>query len=278
MKRYAVIGHPIGHTMSPFIHKKLFEISGIYADYGVYDIAPEKLERQFLDELKNLNGFNVTIPFKQQIIPLLTKIDSRAQLYGSVNTVHNTHSGSKGFTTDPDGFTMALEAEQIPRGGRAVVLGCGGVARTMAYELIAGGASLEFAVRKEDRELCKQLVEEIRGKRPQAKVDFCPIEAVGGDIDLLVNATPVGMSPNINACPVSDKVISRSAAVFDAVYNPLETVLVKKAKANGGKAAGGMSMLVYQAAKAHKIWEGVVYEKDAVDKICVQAAQELANR
>lgn len=103
-KKFAVIGHPIGHTMSPFIHTRLFELQGVKAEYTKLDIAPENLEYEFKNTLSKLDGFNITIPHKQAVIPFLDEIDAKAEMYGSVNTVSNKNGISKGYTTDPDGF------------------------------------------------------------------------------------------------------------------------------------------------------------------------------
>lgn len=277
-KKFAVIGHPIGHTMSPFIHNRLFELSGIEAEYTKLDIAPENLADEYKNVLSKLDGYNITIPHKQNIIPLIDEIDEKAKMYGSVNTVANINGVAKGYTTDPDGFLKALNAAGIVLDGRVVILGCGGVARTMAYEVVLKGLPLLFAVRKEDVEIAKSLCSEIENTVKGAKVSFCLIDELSGDIDLLVNATPLGMFPKVDVQPVSDSVINRCASVFDAVYNPLETVLIKKALANGAKAVGGMSMLVWQAVVAHEKWDGSVYDKDDIAKLCVDSAEELKNR
>lgn len=277
LKKYAVIGHPMGHTMSPFIHKRLFELSGIQAQYGVFDIAPEDLDNQYKNVLSKLDGFNITIPHKQRIIHLLDNLDPKAKMYGSVNTVAFGEKGACGYTTDPDGFLKALEAENIAPVGRVVILGCGGVARTMAYEAALKDADLSFAVRKEDTEVCKNLCKEIKDTLNK-EVGFCGLSEIEGDIDLLVNATPIGMYPKIDAQPVEDKVLSKTKALFDAVYNPLETQLIKKAKAMGCKALGGMSMLVWQAVVAHEIWDNSKYDKQDIDKLCLDAAAELRNK
>lgn len=277
-KKFAVIGHPIGHTMSPFIHKRLFELSGIEAEYTKLDIAPENLADEYKNVLSKLDGYNITIPHKQNIIPLIDKIDEKAKMYGSVNTVANINGVAKGYTTDPDGFLKALDAAGIVLDGRVVILGCGGVARTMAYEVVLKGLPLLFVVRKEDVEIAKSLCSEIENTVKGAKVSFCLIDELSGDIDVLVNATPLGMFPKVDVQPVSDSVINRCASVFDAVYNPLETVLIKKALANGAKAVGGMSMLVWQAVVAHEKWDGSVYDKDDIAKLCIDSAEELKNR
>lgn len=278
IKKYAVIGHPIGHTMSPFIHKRLFELADIEAEYTKLDIAPEKLAEEYKATLSKLDGYNITIPHKQNIIPLIDEIDSKAKMYGSVNTVANKDGVAKGYTTDPDGFLKALEASGIKLCGRIVILGCGGVARTMAYEAVLKNQPLLFAVRKEDTEIAKFLCEEIRNTVKGADVSYCLIDKLCGDIDVLVNATPIGMYPNIDNQPVSDEIINKCANVFDAVYNPLETVLIQRALANGANAIGGMSMLVWQAVVAHEHWDGSTYDKDDIAKLCIDSAKELENR
>lgn len=278
IKRYAVIGHPIGHTMSPFIHKRLFELSGIEAEYSVYDVPPEKLDQQFKSELSKLNGFNITIPHKQAIIPFINELDKKAEMYGSVNTFFNDNGNYKGYTTDPDGFLLALENAGIVYSGRTVIIGCGGVARTMAYEAILAKNDLTFAVRPEDLEIARELMEELIAFEKDAKVSVCEIKDLSGEIDVLVNATPVGMFPNTDACPVSDEVIKNSKAVFDAIYNPLETKLIQKAKANGSKAVGGMSMLVWQAVVAQTKWNDVSFNREDIDKLCLDCIEELKNK
>ena len=278
IKKFAVIGHPIGHTMSPFIHNRLFKLSGIEAEYTKLDIAPENLAGEYNKILSKLDGYNITIPHKQNIIPLIDEIDEKAKMYGSVNTVANIDGVAKGYTTDPDGFLKALDAAGIVLDGRVVILGCGGVARTMAYEVVLKGLPLLFAVRKEDVEIAQSLCKEIQNTVKDAKVSFCLINELSGDIDVLVNATPLGMFPKFDVQPVSDSVINRCASVFDAVYNPLETVLIQKALANGAKAVGGMSMLVWQAVVAHEKWDGSVYDKDDIAKLCIDSAEELKNR
>lgn len=278
VKKFAVIGHPIGHTMSPFIHKRLFALSGIEAEYTKLDIAPENLSAEYKSVLSKLDGYNITIPHKQNIIPLIDEIDDKAKMYGSVNTVANNGGIAKGYTTDPDGFLKALEAADIILGGRVVILGCGGVARTMAYEVVLKGLPLLFAVRKEDVRIAEILCAEITNTVKGSDVSFCLIEELSGDIDVLVNATPLGMFPKVDVQPVPDTVINKCASVFDAVYNPLETVLIKKALANGAKAVGGMSMLVWQAVVSHEKWDGSLYDKNDIAKLCIDAAEELKNK
>lgn len=274
-QQYAVIGHPIGHTMSPFIHKRLFSLAGLDAVYTKLDIAPDRLGAEFASTLSRLDGFNVTIPHKQAIIPLLDEIDDKAKMYGSVNTVRLRGGIAKGFTTDPDGFIKAIEAAGITLGGRIMILGCGGVARTIAYEIALRGLPFEFAVRREDVGAAGLLCLDITRKIPDAQVSFGLMEQFIGNVDVLINATPVGMYPHDDAQPIHNCAVGRCAAVFDVIYNPLETALVKRAKANGAKAEGGMSMLVWQAVVAQQHWNDVQFDPADIRQLCLDAAAQL---
>ena len=277
-KKFAVIGHPIGHTMSPFIHQRLFELSGVDAEYGVLDISPSDFERDYIEILKPLDGYNITIPHKTRVIPLLDEIDGKAEMYGSVNTVRNRDGVSKGFTTDPDGFLKALEYASIPLSGRVVILGCGGVARTMAFEAIKKGAEVELAVRESSRSKAEALVLEINEKLSAPKISITDISAFSGEVKTLINATPVGMSPKSDFQPVTDSQLSGCENVFDAIYNPLETKLIRKANSLGINAEGGMSMLVWQAVVSHRHWDGSDYDVKDIEKLCADAAEELMKR
>lgn len=278
-KKFAVIGHPIGHTMSPFIHKRLFELAGQDCDYEVFDIAPEMLAEQYNSVLKELAGFNITIPHKQSIIPLLDGLNSKAALYGSVNTVKNIDNQYyEGYTTDPDGFLKALKFGGIPFNGNVVIVGCGGVARTFAYEAVLAGCNTTIAVRPDDLPAAAALAGELKLKLNTTSIATSYIERMEGDFDLLVNATPVGMYPHTDAMPVSKETLSHCANVFDAVYNPLDTLLLKTARANGSKVLGGISMLVWQAVVSHEIWDGSVYNNDDIRQLCEDTSVELSKK
>ena len=272
-RKFAVIGHPIGHTMSPFIHKRLFELAKTDGDYTVLDIAPEELPNK-ISALNELAGYNITIPHKQAIIPLIDKLDRKAELYGSVNTVKNGEI-REGYTTDPDGFLKALEASGIPFKGNVLILGTGGVARTFAFEAALAGCNTTIAVRPDDLSAVAKLAGELNDKILSASVSTCLIDRIQGDFDLLVNATPIGMYPKVDAMVVKPELVSRCKYVFDAVYNPLETLLIKTAKANGSTAVGGMSMLVWQAVVAHEIWDGSEYSIDDINQLIEDSANEL---
>ncbi len=273
-KKYAVVGHPIAHSLSPFIHEKLFELDNIDAQYVALDISD--LEHEYSTVLKNLDGYNVTIPYKIDIIKKLQKISKKAQLCSSVNTVKNGEV-CEGFTTDGYGFSAAVKAQCggiLPKD--VLIFGYGGAARAIAFECLDHGCNVSFAVRKKSIEKAQELVSEIKEKL-NIDVDIYPTDDIdkSKSFSLVVNATPVGMHPNVDACVANDDIIKNADAVFDAVYNPLETLLLKKAKEYSKNAIGSVEMLVYQAAKAHEIWVGATYKDEDLQKICRLTEEKL---
>ena len=270
-RNFAVIGHPIIHTMSPFIHQRLFELAKQNGDYTILDISPDELPQK-IKILNQLAGYNITIPNKQAIIPYLDTLDKKAALYGSVNTVKNG-SIREGFTTDADGFLKALQYGSINFSGNIAIIGCGGAARTFLYEAALAGCQITLAAR--DINKADFLAKEAIQKIPNANINTCLISDLNGEFDLLANATPVGMYPHTNSMPVSEKALSKCRNVFDAIYNPLETVLIQKAKANGSIAVGGMSMLVWQAVAAHEIWDNSVYNINDINQLILDSAAEM---
>ena len=149
----------------------------------------------------------------------LDALDDKAKMYGSVNTVAFKDGKATGYTTDPDGFIKALEAAGIDLDGRIMILGCGGVARTMAYEIALRGKPFEFAVRRESVGRAGLLCLDVTRKVPDAQVSFGLIDQIIGTVDVLINATPVGMYPHIDEQPIHNCAIGRCGAVYDAIYN-----------------------------------------------------------
>lgn len=275
MKKYTLIGHPLGHSMSPFIHDRLFKLKGRDVSYSLTDISPEDLESK-KDYLKNeFIGYNITIPHKVAVIPFVDKMDISAKKYNSVNCIANTENGSIGYNTDCDGFLRSLEMNDIALNGRVLLLGCGGVGRMMAIESISHGAHLTIAIIEEARDMCNTLLNELNEKFPNVKVKVVLMNEIDGKFDLVINATPLGMFPKVDSCPISDEIISNCDAVFDAIYNPIETKLVQKFKSQGKKAVGGMAMLVLQAVKAHELWDGDTYTDEEINEIIKQSNEKV---
>ena len=272
-KHFAVIGHPIGHTMSPFIHTELFKLNGIEGQYSVADIAPDSLGTEIPRLLEELDGFNVTIPYKSAVIPFLASVEGVAEEYGSVNTVR---CGDRaGRTTDPIGFVRALAAADIALKGNVAVLGAGGVCRVFAGEAARAGCEVTFGVLESDIPSAKAIIEDISKHHPAFKAEIVRIGELSGEFDLLVNATPVGMYPKVGNMPVPKELLKDCKAVFDAVYNPENTALITAARECGCKAQGGMPMLVWQAVAAQEIWLGVEFEPSDVECVITAATQYM---
>ncbi len=273
MDKYGLIGHPLGHSMSPLIHEKLFALSGI-ADYSyeLIDIAPEELSSK-KELLRELKGFNITIPHKTAIIPMTDKLGESALRYNSVNCISNDNGIMTGYNTDCDGFLRS--AELLPLGGNVLLLGCGGVGRMIAIEAALHGAELTIAVIPQDIKTAQLVMAEILSKCEDASVRICLVSEIEGRFDLMINATPVGMFPKTDACAVSDEVIGNCLSFFDVIYNPSETLLMKKARALGRTAVGGAAMLVYQAVKAHELWYGGKFDPEDISDIIIDVENEV---
>ena len=275
MKKYTLIGHPLGHSMSPFIHDRLFKLKGREVSYSLTDISPEDLNSKKEYLKSGFVGYNITIPHKVAVIPFIDKMDTSALRYNSVNCVANTQEGSVGYNTDCYGFLNSLKMNNISLDGKVLLLGCGGVGRMMAIESLLHGATLTIAIIEEARDMCNTLLAELNEKFPNVKVEVVLMSEITGSFDLVINSTPVGMFPKVDNCPLSDETISKCGAVFDAIYNPTETKLVQKFKAQGKKAVGGMAMLVLQAVKAHELWDNDTYSNDEINEIIKQSNEKV---
>lgn len=273
-KKFALIGYPLGHSMSAVIHKELFSISGVNASYELKEVEPEKLGEMFSSELSDLNGFNATIPHKINIIPYLDEVSFKAGLFGSVNTVDVKDDKITGHNTDCTGFLRALEMADISLSGKVLLCGAGGVARMIAFESILAGCDLTIAVREADVEAGNIIKQEIQDKL-QKDCKVILLDEVEQGYDLIVNGTPVGMFPHVDACPLDEDIIKSAGAVFDVIYNPIETKFIKYAKEAGIKYSGGLSMLVWQAAVAEEIWNGVEFTYQDIEKVLEITKKEL---
>lgn len=275
MEKYALLGYPLKHTMSPPIHKRLFELDGITAEYEVCETAPEGLADK-VEYLNFLGGYNITIPFKVDIIKYLDGLDDSAKRYNSVNCVALKDGKNIGYNTDCFGFLRSLESAGASLGGKVLQIGCGGVGRMMAIEAALHSADLTIVSLPEFIEGAKAAAEEALKLAPAAKIKIITHDEISGEFDLLVNASPVGMFPKTEECPVTEQVIKSCKCVFDAIYNPDTTRLMEIAEKNGIKAIGGMAMLVWQAAVAHEIWNGASYRDEDIEKIIADMRAELA--
>ena len=255
--RYAVLGSSLPHTWSPFIHNSLFMAAGLDAIYLPVTVPKEKLG-SVTDVFRScFSGFNVTIPYKERIIPYLDDVDDVVKACGAVNTVDIREGRMIGHITDGLGMLRAIEeCGIVTEGTDVLILGGGGAARVAGYEFLSRGGNVTFAVRSMEKgeRLANELAETQSDGR--TRIHSCLLTDIIGAYDILINCTPVGMYPNTEAMPVSEKVISRCAAVFDAVYNPRKTQLLACAEQRGIPCVEGLGMLFYQAVEAQKLWLG----------------------
>ena len=238
-----LIGSPLGHSMSPYIHERIMEASGIYGKYELYEITPEELPKYAPILMRDLTGFNVTIPHKVSILPFLDDIAPMVKEYGAANTV----CGKVGYNTDVDGFLSC----NIPmKDKKVLLLGAGGVARMMAIEALKAGADLSIWARSSEKALA--LVTECKEKGYE-KVRVAE-EPEAGAFDTVLNGTPCGMWPNVHDVAPHLSALKKDGTFFDTIYNPCPTKSCMQVRSNGGTAVSGLKMLLNQAIAAEKIW------------------------
>jgi len=259
-QRYALIGYPLIHSISPFIHKQLFSLSNIDAEYKLLQIEPEKLLEN-MNILNHLNGYNITIPHKIDIIHYLDKTDEMSKSIGAVNTVANNRQ-SCGYNTDIVGFKRAIEINGMSLKKRVAILGCGGTARTVSYAALKAGCSITYIIREKSFDKAKKLTRDLS----VCDTEIFTMNQVQGEFDLLINTTPVGMYPD-NSLSADERILEKCKSFFDVIYNPIETASVKLAEKMGIKSTGGLDMLVMQAVEAHKIWYSGEFSKDDIKNL-----------
>lgn len=275
MKTYGILGYPLEHSLSPQIHERLFSLADIKAEYNIYEIPAEELDKKTA-MLKATNGFNITIPHKISIINMCDSLDDTAKRYNSVNCIDIKDGRVTGYNTDCVGFTLSVKAMGATLSEKTLMLGCGGVGRMIAVETVRNGGDITIAVRDADKDAAKAFCEELKGIRDNVRVECCLLDEIKGDYSLVVNATPVGMYPNIDFSPITEKALSQITAkdYFDVIYNPLETKLMSMMRAKGVNVSGGMDMLVWQAVAAHTIWDGSQYDEKDIKKL-IEDMKEL---
>ncbi len=265
-RRVGVIGWPIEHSLSPAMHNAAFKALGMDWEYDKYAIPPD-IVKLSLSEFRDAGfiGLNVTVPHKQAVMPFV-RPDEIARAVGAVNTITFPN---KGTNTDVAGFMSDLTENGVDTGGRSVVvLGAGGAARAAVYGLAGIGAHIVIVNRTPER--------------AQALIDSLRVPATVGDVnavadaDLIVNCTSAGMSPNVDASPLPDDApLKPGVIVYDMVYRPAKTKLMGQVEAAGGRAIGGLGMLVRQGAAAFRLWTGV---EPPIDVMLAAAQKELEKR
>ena len=259
-----LLGYPVGHSMSAVMHNAAFDELGLEYRYDLLGVSPAKLGAFMAGEMRGqrVRGANVTIPHKVAIMEYLDEVEREALAIGAVNTIVNEEGSLKGYNTDGRGAIRALEeAYGDLEGVKAVIVGAGGAARAIGYHISTKASRItilnrtlsraeELAAHLSSMPECNASVEPSSLRRSELK------EALK-EADILINTTPVGMTPDIEGTPVDRSLIRPGTLVFDTVYNPLMTKLLWDAEEAGARTLSGLRMLVYQGAASFKLWTGV---------------------
>src|SRR6056297_444204 len=251
MGKYALIGEKLSHSMSPEIHGRILDKIGIEGTYELIEIEKDFFEHDVKRlAASGLDGFNVTIPYKNAIIPLLHEVSPEAEAIGAVNTVKVEDGKMKGFNTDIYGFGKMAELGkmEIDSGTRALVIGTGGAEKTAAYWLRQRTGRVWFLSRA-GREAMKKL----RTFQVLESKDEIAI----GKMDLIVNCSPCGMFPEVDGNPIDACLVHKASMAIDLVYNPMRSKFLQEMEKKDRRTAGGLPMLIAQACRAQGIWNGV---------------------
>lgn len=257
MNRYALIGEKLSHSLSPALHEHILSEMGLEGSYELVELRPEELERGLRRLAESgFRGVNVTIPYKEAVLPFLDGISPKAKAIGAVNTLRFENGRLEGFNTDLDGFGVMMDAGGIrpTASTRCLVLGTGGAAKTAAHWLGERTGHVAFLSRNPEE----------AGKRMPGKriLDLRDREALAA-MDLVVNCTPRGMYPRQDESALPEGLLKRDCMGADLVYNPMRTLFLQEREAAGARTTGGLTMLVAQALKAQEIWNGRRIEKPA---------------
>ena len=236
MKHFALIGYPLGHSLSASYFGEKFAREGIDAEYSP---LPIESAEEVLPHCEHLSGFNVTIPHKQAIMPFLSAISEEAQAIGAVNCVKVTPNGLEGYNTDVVGIRKSLEGVAL-EGAKALVLGTGGASKAVQYVLRTSGAEVKVVSRTEGA----------------AELTYNDLsEELIADTDIIVNTTPLGMFPNTDSAPALPySALSAKHTLFDCVYNPRLTKFLQLGAEQGAHTIDGLTMFYAQAEASWEIW------------------------
>lgn len=261
-----IIGYPISHSISPRIHNAVMEHLGINGRYLAFEVKPPDLrDAVFGARALGFVGLNVTIPYKEEVLRFVKPV-GEAKL--AVNTIDLRKM--EGYNTDVYGVEMAFKNTSLELEGKvALVIGAGGAGKAIALAIMKMGAKVIITNRTEGRGL-----EAARELREYGECIFYPMNKIRDlSVDLIANATPVGMKGFSSGIPVPEEILKPGMIVFDAVYNPVETPLIRKAKERGCKVVSGLDMLVYQAEKAFEIWTGIKPPVSLMKRIAIEALE-----
>jgi shikimate dehydrogenase len=270
--RFGLFGHPVKHSLSPVMHGASFQSLGLQAEYVCFDVPPDELAARLEScRREGFNGLNVTIPHKEAVVPLMTKLDASARLFGAVNTVRIDSHGFTGYNTDALGFLTDLKESRnvTPDGRRVLIVGCGGAGRALAIACAREGA-IQIGLADKILSKARVLGEEIAERLPDA---ITQVDVLSGDpdvwarfgreCDLLVHCTSAGLHAG-DASPIPAEAFHEGQLLYDLVYTARLTPTMRAALAAGADALNGIGMLMHQGAAAFNIWAGLTADTRAM--------------
>ena len=265
-----LIGHPVEHSFSPPMHNSAFKKLAMDYVYTAFDVNPNDLKSAILGaRALNIKGFNVTIPHKIEVMKYLDEIDEVASLIGAVNTID--FKDLKGYNTDGIGAVKAIGEVTKIKDKNVIIAGAGGASRAISFYLAKYGAD-SLTILNRNVEKADKLASDVSNSGLMDNVNSDSIDTMDlTDADILINTTPVGMYPNVDDVPIamaSD--MHEDLVVFDAVYNPNETVLLKEAIKANAKPVYGIKMLLYQGAESFEIWTGKKAPIDVMEEALIK--------
>jgi shikimate dehydrogenase len=273
---FGVFGDPISHSLSPAMHNAAFSALKMDCIYHAFRVRPDNLEKAILGaEAMGFGGLNLTVPLKETALKLkCVKPDPLAEKTGAINTiVFNSFGGITGYNTDGLGAKKALLEAAVEMGGsNIVIVGAGGAARAIAFQLVADGAEITIMNRTEERAI--ELAKDISAAALPGRIKGTGLSGIKDllkEADILINTTTLGMHPDTDTAIVAAEDLHSRLVVFDIVYNPLETRLLREAKAVGAKTVSGVLMLVYQGVEAFKLWTGIEPPVELMKKTVLEA-------
>ncbi|MFA4854579.1 MAG: shikimate dehydrogenase [Candidatus Omnitrophota bacterium] len=268
-KIYGLIGLPLSHSLSPLMHNAAFRALKINSEYRLFELKLEGLESFFgsLPE-NNIYGLNVTVPYKEKILTFLDKISDEAKIIGAVNTIRITGNILEGFNTDGEGFLKNLKEDLKfePKAKAVIILGAGGAGRAISVYLCKenpGSITIYDVDSNKAAKLVSHLKENFKGiiVNHAGSIAGMPL----GEADLLVNAAPIGLKES-DPCVIDLNLLGKNILVYDLIYNPKETKLLRLAKERGIRVSNGLGMLLYQGMIAFEIWTGKAAPKEVMQK------------
>ncbi len=258
---FAVFGNPVVHSLSPVMHNAAFAATGVNGVYAAIRVKDIRLAAAGVRSL-GLKGASITLPHKEAVMACLDYIDPTARRIKAVNTLLNADGSLKGFNTDCAGALQALAEKTTVSGRQIAVIGAGGAARAVAYGVLSAGAKV--CVFNRSREKGEALAAELG-------TEFKPLDEFNAEhCEILVNTTPVGMTPRTEASPVGRETLRPGLVVMDIVYHPLKTRLLREAEAAGCLTIDGLSMFVHQGARQFELWTGLPAPADIM-RLAVEA-------